>query len=47
MFFIRKLAILEFLDPGRKSWTLDSGRWTLDNGAWAPDARLWTLDGVL
>ena len=27
-------GIPEFLDPGRKSWTLDSGRWTLDSGPW-------------
>ena len=24
------MGIPEFLDSGRKSWTLDSGRWTLD-----------------
>ena len=24
------IDIPEFLDSGRKSWTLDSGRWTLD-----------------
>ena len=27
----------EFLDSGRKNWTLDSGRWTLDAGLWALD----------
>ena len=37
-------GIPEFLDSGRKSWTLDSGRWTLDVGLWTLDARLWTLD---
>ena len=33
-------GILEFLDSGRKSWTLDSGRWTLDAGLWTLDAGL-------
>ena len=28
----------EFLDSGRKSWTLESGRWTLDAGRWPLDA---------
>ena len=34
----------EFLDSGRKSWTLDSERWTLDTGRWTQDAGFWTLD---
>ena len=37
-------GIPEFLDSGRKSWMLDSGRWTLDSGRWTRDAGLWTLD---
>ena len=46
-----ELGILEFLDFGRKSWTLDSERWTLDAGLWTLDSGrstldvgLWTLD---
>ena len=39
-----KIGIPEFMDPGRKSWTLGSGRWTLDAGHWTLHARLWTLD---
>ena len=44
-------GIPEFLDSGRKSWmlvsgrwTLDAGLWTLDSGRWALDAGLWALD---
>ena len=37
-------SIPEFLDSGRKGWTLDSGRWTLDAGLWTLDAGLWMLD---
>ena len=37
-------GIPEFLDSGRKSWTLDSGRWTLDAGLWTLDSGHWTLD---
>ena len=37
-------GIPEFLDSGRKSWTLDSGRWTLDAVLWTVDAGLWMLD---
>ena len=40
-------GIPEFLDSGRKSWTLGSGRWTLDAGLWTLDAGLWTLDAGL
>ena len=40
-------GIPEFLDSGRNSWTLDSGRWTLDAGLWTLDAGLWTLDAGL
>ena len=40
----RENGILEFLDSGRKSWTLDSGRQTLDAGLWTLDAGLWILD---
>ena len=39
-------GVPEFLDSGRKNWTLDSGRWTLDAGLWTLktlEARLWTL----
>ena len=39
-----KVGIPEFLDSGRKSWTLDSGRWTLEAGRWTLDTGLWTLD---
>ena len=38
------MGIPEFLDSGRKSWTLDSGRWTLDAGRWTLDSGRWTLD---
>ena len=34
----------EFLDSGRKSWTLDSGCWTLNAGLWMLDSGQWTLD---
>ena len=34
----------DFLDSGRKCWTLDSEGWTLDIGHWMLDAGLWTLD---
>ena len=44
------MGIPEFLDSGRKSWALHSGRWTLnsrrwflDSGRWTLEARLWTL----
>ena len=37
-------GIPEFLDTGRKTWTLDSGRWTLDAGSLMLDSRRWTLD---
>ena len=37
-------GIREFLESGRKSWTLDSGSWTLDAGLWMLDSRRWTLD---
>ena len=37
-------GIPEFLDSGRKSWTLDTGRWTLDSGRWTLDSGCWTLD---
>ena len=40
-------GIPEFLDTGRKTWTLDSGRWTLDAGPWTLDSGLWTLDAGL
>ena len=36
----------EFLDSGRKSWTLDCGRWNLDVGPWTLDAGRWTLDAT-
>ena len=31
-------GIPKFLDSGRKSWTLVSGRWTLDAGLWTLDS---------
>ena len=37
-------SILEFLDSGRKCWTLDSGRWTLDAELWTLDPGCWTID---
>ena len=40
---LQKSGIPEFLDPGRKSWTLDPGLWTLDYGRWTLDPGLWTL----
>ena len=47
MFYFRKMGIPEFLDSGRKSWTLDSGRWTLDAGLWTLDSRRWNLGAGL
>ena len=41
---IELFGIPEFLNSGRNSWTVDSGRWTLNSGPWTLDARLWTLD---
>ena len=38
------MGIPEFLDSGRRSWTLDSGHWTLDSGRWTLDAGPWLLD---
>ena len=53
-FMLNMKRIPEFLDCGRKSWMLDSGRWTLDAGHWSVDsgrlplnAGLWTLDAGL
>ena len=43
-FISRRNGIPEFLDSGRKSWTLHSGRWTLDSGRCTLEAELWTLD---
>ena len=37
-------GIPEFVDSGRKSWTLDAGLWTLHSGHCTLDAELWTLD---
>ena len=42
-----KTGIPEFLDSGRKCWTLDSGRWTLDPGIWTLHHGLWTLGATL
>ena len=36
--------IPKFLDPGRKSWTLNSALCTLDAGRWTLNSELWTLD---
>ena len=36
-------GILEFLESGRKCWTLDARPWTLDAGQWMLNATLWTL----
>ena len=33
-------GIPEFLDSGRKCWTLDSGHWAPDFGYWTLDAEL-------
>ena len=38
-----KKSIQEFLDFGRKCWTLSSGRWTLGTELWTLDATFWTL----
>ena len=38
------MGIPEFLDSGRKCWTLVSGRWTLDSGRWTLDSGFLTLD---
>ena len=35
---------MEFLDSGRKCWTLDSGLWTLDPVPWTLDSWQYTLD---
>ena len=35
---------VQFVDFGRKSWTLDSGCWSLNPGRWTLDAGHWTLD---
>ena len=40
-------GIPEFLDSGRKSWTLDSGHRTLDAGLWMLDFGPWTLNAGL
>ena len=40
-------CIPEFLDTGRKRWTLYSGCWTPDAGLWTLDSRRWTLDAGL
>ena len=40
-------CIPEFLDTGRKCWTLYSGCWTPDAGLWALDSGCWTLDARL
>ena len=40
---ISVVSIPEFLDSGRRSWTLDCGRWTLDCGRWALGSGHWTL----
>ena len=37
------LGTLEFLDSGRKCWTLESGLWTLGPRCWALGSRQWTL----
>ena len=34
----------EFLNSGRKCWTLDCGGWTMEAGLWNLDAGLWMLD---
>ena len=39
-----KFGILEFLDSGRKSWTLDPERWMLDPGLWTLESGRWFLD---
>ena len=48
---VLKKGIPQFLNSGRKSWTLDAGSWTLDaglftlnSGLWALDSGRWTLD---
>ena len=41
------MGIPEFLDSGRKSWALHSGRWTLNSRRWFLDSGRWTLDAGL
>ena len=41
--FAQVKGIPEFLDSGRKCWTLDSKRWTLDTGLWTLESGSWTL----
>ena len=41
------IGIPEFLDSGRKCWTLDAGHWTLDSGRWTLHSGRWTLDAGL
>ena len=38
---------MEFLDSGRKCWTLDSGLWTLDIRRYPLDAGFWSLGTVV
>ena len=38
------MGISEFLDSGRKNWTLVSGLWTLDPGPWTLNTGRWMLD---
>ena len=44
---IHSAGIPEFLDSGRKSWTLDSGTWTLDAGANGAISRTSLLNSTL
>ena len=38
-----KTGIPEFLDSGRKCWTLDSGSWDLNSAPWTLDPARYTL----
>ena len=40
-------GIPEFMDSGRKCWTLDYGCWTMDSEPWTLDSGFWTLDSGL
>ena len=42
----KEIDIPEFLDSGRKSWMLESGRWMLDSECWSLDSGRLTLDAA-
>ena len=51
VYHVNRKSISEFLNSGRKCWTLDadrltldSGRWTLDSGRWKLGCERWALE---